>query len=210
MNVITPGRREQHKAATREALQTAALRMFEQNGYDQTTVRDIAAAAGVTERTFFRYFPSKEDLVAAEMLDLIPVLQAYVRARPGDEDPLTAVFYAMVEMTNERGGLGILFSGPPEDLGARKSKRPVLLDFEDGLADALADRMRKAGTAGNERVLGLHAGVLARAAVGAMRVTLEAYVTLPEPEQTLESAEMLMHAAFVALVPDLPEPECAT
>lgn len=199
MNVITPGRRERHKAATRAALQDAALRLFEQNGYAETTVRDIATAAGVTERTFFRYFPSKEDLVEGEMLDLIPVLQEYVRNRPADEDPLTAVLQATIAMTTERGGLGILFSGPPVDFGPRRSRRPALLEFEDGLAAALADRLRAAGDPSSEQTLALRAGVFARAAVGAMRAVLVMYAALPESEQTLETAERLAIEAFAVL-----------
>ena len=55
------GRREANKRATREALSRAAQTLFTEQGFAATTVRDIADAAGVTERTFFRYFESKED-----------------------------------------------------------------------------------------------------------------------------------------------------
>jgi AcrR family transcriptional regulator len=55
--------RERHKSETRTAILSAALDLFEQNGYDQTTVEDIAARAGIAARTFFRYFESKTALV---------------------------------------------------------------------------------------------------------------------------------------------------
>jgi AcrR family transcriptional regulator len=142
--VTQPGRREAHKVATRQALQEAALRMFEQHGYAATTVRDIASAAGVTERTFFRYFPSKEDLVLGEIVDLIPVLQEQVRARPAEEPPYTAVLHALLAIAARRGaGLGIMFSGPPARFlsQATRPAQPVLRELEDGLAHALESRL---------------------------------------------------------------------
>src|SRR4051794_6731637 len=89
------GKRERNKLATRSALRAAANRLFEERGFRQTTVRDIAQAAGVTERPFFRYFTRKQDLGADEALLWLPRLQEEIRARPPDEPPFVAVREAL-------------------------------------------------------------------------------------------------------------------
>ncbi|GAA0330159.1 TetR/AcrR family transcriptional regulator [Actinoallomurus spadix] len=76
------GRRERKKAATRQALADAALRLFLEHGYDQVGIRDIADAADVSTTTLFKHFPSKEALVFDEDAALEAALVAAVRDRP--------------------------------------------------------------------------------------------------------------------------------
>lgn len=85
--------RAQKKAATRRAIQEHALRLFTAHGYDATTVEEIAAAAGVSHMTFFRYFPQKEAVVEADDYD--PLLERLLAARPCDEGPLAALHGAL-------------------------------------------------------------------------------------------------------------------
>lgn len=58
-----PGLREQHKQRTRTAIREEALRLISEHGYAKTTVEQIAEAAGVSHTTFFRYFPTKEQVI---------------------------------------------------------------------------------------------------------------------------------------------------
>jgi AcrR family transcriptional regulator len=58
-----PGLRERKKIKLHRAIQTAALRLFETRGYEHTTVEQIAEAAETSTTTFYRYFPTKEDVV---------------------------------------------------------------------------------------------------------------------------------------------------
>ncbi len=89
-----PNRREARKAETRHNVQEHALRLFLAQGYDATTVEQIATAAGVSHMTFFRHFPTKESVVDTDDYD--PMIAELIRARPADEGPTTAIHRAIV------------------------------------------------------------------------------------------------------------------
>jgi AcrR family transcriptional regulator len=82
-----PDWRQRKKTATRDRIRGCALRLFREQGYDATTVEQIAAAAGVSHMTFFRYFPAKEDValsdrydpLIAEMIQQTPVTQPLIQ-----------------------------------------------------------------------------------------------------------------------------------
>ncbi|MFK0118598.1 TetR family transcriptional regulator [Streptomyces sp. NPDC090994] len=89
--------RERKKQRTRDALLRAALDLFTEQGYEETTVDDIAAAVDVSQRTFFRYFASKQDAAFyVARLAEASFVEA-VRARPADEAPLDALRLALAE-----------------------------------------------------------------------------------------------------------------
>ncbi|WP_456320084.1 acyl-CoA-like ligand-binding transcription factor [Paenibacillus ehimensis] len=90
----TMGLRERKKAKTMAAVQMHALRLFRELGYNATTVEQIAEAAEISPSTFFRYFPTKEDVLLRDNYD--PVLVAAFEAQPSDLSPLQAVRRAFV------------------------------------------------------------------------------------------------------------------
>jgi AcrR family transcriptional regulator len=67
------GLRERKKQKTRESIQRTALRLFEKQGYEETTIEQIAAAAEISPSTFFNYFPTKEDVVLFDAYDPIAI-----------------------------------------------------------------------------------------------------------------------------------------
>jgi AcrR family transcriptional regulator len=79
----------------------AAIALFEERGYDDTTVDDIAAAAGVGRRTFFRYFPSKEDAVALDH-DAVLARVAEMLENAHPDEPTTALLLRAGEAVMDR------------------------------------------------------------------------------------------------------------
>ena len=142
------GRREANKRATRTAIQHAAKRLFAERGYDATTVREIAQAAEVTERTFYRYFEGKEGLIANDAQLWVNRLTGAIRDRPRDEGPLLAVRRAMVQLAHElvqspdAAPIWLFGKQPrPFEVLQRSGSRP-LLRFEQALTEAVLARSR--------------------------------------------------------------------
>nr|WP_243657419.1 TetR family transcriptional regulator [Parafrankia sp. BMG5.11] len=141
-----PGLRERKKARTRAAIQTHALRLFREQGYHATTIEQIIDAAEVSETTFFRYFPTKEDVVLQDDLD--PLIIEAFHDQPADLTPIQAIraairqqFEALTprqrQAVQERTSLII----------AEPALRAAMLDQISQtmllLADAIAERTRR-------------------------------------------------------------------
>jgi AcrR family transcriptional regulator len=140
------GRREANKRATREAVLDAARRLFAERGYEATSVREIADAAGVGERTFYRYFDGKRGVLDDELRRWIEAVAATIRGRPADEPALVAVERAIVTLAeavsaspSTRPSWMFTDSPRPFEVIQQAAVRP-LLRFEDAIAEALAER----------------------------------------------------------------------
>jgi AcrR family transcriptional regulator len=94
-------RRERRVADTRAALVAAAKELFHQKGFTETTVDEIAERADVAQRTFFRYFPSKEAVLFAEFEELHERLLSAFAARPPSEPPFASLYLALHEHVKE-------------------------------------------------------------------------------------------------------------
>src|SRR5262249_28528159 len=100
--------RERRRSRTRLMIQAEAFRLFAEKGYAETTIEEIADAAAISPRTFFRYFPTKEDVVIWDEYD--PLALELLEARPAEE-PLIESFLAVIRET-----LGGLYRHDPERL----------------------------------------------------------------------------------------------
>jgi AcrR family transcriptional regulator len=158
-----PGRRAAHRRATRTALLSAARDLFAARGFEATTVRDIADAAGVTERTFFRYFAVKEELIVDHVLAWVPRLRAAVLARPSAEPPLTAIRRAMSDAKPMSGGSQPSGGLSLDRLGASASGS-LQRRLEHDLTEVVAQRL-----GAQTEATGFQAEVLARTAVAVLR-----------------------------------------
>jgi len=138
------GLRERKKAKTRAAIQQHALRLFLEQGYPETTVEQIAAAAEVSQSTFFRYFATKEDTVLYDQFD--PVMAESFLSQPADMKPLDAVRAALAhvfaQLPREQTDLEVarmrLISAVPE------LRMAVMDQFSSGLnllTSMLAERL---------------------------------------------------------------------
>ena len=144
MTSPTRGLRERHKESTRRSLEDSALRLFAERGYDATTIEAVAAEAGVSPRTFFRYFTAKDEVLdmgwqqrrtqLAELVDAVPA---------GDDDHAAAarVLVAMAEAFEpERDRVLLRARALRSSAALRGRNADTTAAWEQTLADGLARR----------------------------------------------------------------------
>ena len=148
-----------HDSEARIRLQQAALELFGERGYDRTTAAEIAARAGVTERTFFRHFPDKREVLFDGEAILREALTASIRAAPDDLGPLDTVFrsFRSVRQLLEANRP---FSKPRHEVIAAT---PALQERElaktAALAQALAAALQARGATGLQAILAAQTGM---------------------------------------------------
>ncbi|MGA9774754.1 MAG: TetR family transcriptional regulator, partial [Candidatus Dormiibacterota bacterium] len=129
-----PGLRERKKARTKIAIQRQAIRLFLDQGYEGTTVEQIAAAAEVSPSTFFRYFPTKEDVVIRDDYDRL-MLDAF-RAQPRGLTPVQAARAAIRQLAAVLGELS------PEELALEQERAILQLSVPEIRARSIDELLR--------------------------------------------------------------------
>lgn len=146
----------------RERLVVAAVDLFTEQGYDQTTVAQIANRAGVTKSTFFRYFPDKRELLVAGQETLSRLLAEGIAEAPAGATPLEAVAAglrrASGEMTAFNRELGPRLKAAVA-ASAELQERDALKSV--GLAVAMADALKARGVPDPTALVAAELGVLA-------------------------------------------------
>ncbi|MGB2571446.1 TetR/AcrR family transcriptional regulator [Micromonospora citrea] len=181
-----PGLRERKKERTRQALISAALELFAQRGYDATTVADIAAGADVSTRTFFSYFPSKEEILFADTEERLALAFAVIDERRPEDEPVDVLVRAMAVVFEraERFGqvfdravpvrIRMVFSVPSVQGMALRRLLSAQRRLADRLHAAFPDRLDR-----------VEAAAVVGALVGAVVNTLLALVESPEHAEKL-------------------------
>lgn len=136
---------ERKQELVRSELASAAWDLFGKKGYESTTVAQIAAAAGVSRRTFFRYYASKEDVLTATSDDLAEAMLAAMAGRPRDEPPLVSIERALVPVLEGQLKAAHRFRTIIRLLRESRTLRRAMLErhalMEERLATLLADRL---------------------------------------------------------------------
>jgi AcrR family transcriptional regulator len=132
------GLRERKKQQTRESIARAALRLFAERGYDETTLADIAHAANVAPRTIFAYFESKEDILLCEENGFLSRLKRQLDERPAGTTTVDAIreFLSSLEHPDEEAKLRKQVIAANPDLQVKMRGRHAQL--EPMLAESIA------------------------------------------------------------------------
>ncbi|GAA0914233.1 TetR family transcriptional regulator [Virgisporangium ochraceum] len=136
---------DRQRAALRAEITATACALFVEQGFDATTVDQIVETVGISRRSFFRYFGSKEDVLLGDLAARGDAVARGLAARPADEDPWTALRNAMLDAAPET------FADPLADLAVARmmhgspTLRARLFEkrqhWRDALVPLVADRV---------------------------------------------------------------------
>jgi len=142
----------------RGAIWDAAVDLFAERGFEQTTIDDVAQAAGVSTRTFFRYFASKADLMGQGMVRYRELLTEAIHGAPQTFSPLQVVRYTVQKVASEAAAqprarqIVKIASG---SVGAREAQLSRRAEVEDAVTEAFAARYRAGGDIAPRLLTGL-------------------------------------------------------
>jgi AcrR family transcriptional regulator len=167
------GLRERKKERARRELERAALELFEKNGFEGTTIKEIAAAAEMSPRTFFRYFETKEDVIFAHAAEDMEALRTCLARQPMEEGTFAAVRAAMIEwadhLQNDREMIALRARLVNESAGPRRRSAEYRDQIIWSLAEDLTSYPGNEDTGSNVLVVGVCSQTLN---VGAYRWSL--------------------------------------
>ncbi|WP_030240249.1 TetR family transcriptional regulator [Streptomyces sp. NRRL S-350] len=166
-------------AEARRRLQQAALELYRERGFDQTTTAEIAARAGVNERTFFRHFPDKREVLFDGEADLRAALVQAVTEAPDGLQPLETLLLAFRKVERILEGNRPFAEPRLEVIAVTPALRERDLAKAASLADAMAGALRQRGVA--DRL----AGLAAQSGWAAFHHAVHAWID--DPSQSLDA-----------------------
>jgi AcrR family transcriptional regulator len=192
--------RDRKRARTRKALVDAATELFDRNGYEQTTVAEIAAAAEIGTRTFFSYFASKEDLLFPESDARVQATIEAIAARRPEDGPaevllraLRAVGERSEDAANRRAALQLRLVRTVPVLRGRALQ--IQLDAQREIAGQLAEAFP-------DQLDEISAAALTGAFIGAVSGALQALLdNADRPDDPAALMAAVREATDVALAP---------
>jgi AcrR family transcriptional regulator len=146
ISTLTPSKHELNRAHTRASLEAAAWRHFLSDGYEKTTVSSIAESAGVSERTFFRHFDSKEAVLFGDWRSQLEILSRDIIEASPDLEPLSVVRAAVVALVRryddqgDRNAIRVRLMDESESVSTYE-RRVIHREWEDAIAAAVAHRL---------------------------------------------------------------------
>jgi len=162
------GRRSQKKQQTQNDIIAAALELFDEWGYDETSIEEIAEAAGVSRRTFFRYFPSKDAVVFPHSEARLAIFQSMLASHRKKDDPLDTLQNAFVTIGEDYMANRKLIGKQSRVIRAT----PSLADHDQNLDLAWEETVAQFLQKHHRRCDKSNAGLVAGALVGALRAAI--------------------------------------
>ncbi len=165
------GLRERKRRQTRQRIAETGLKLFTANGYEATTLDAITQASGISRRTFFYYFKSKEEILLAWQSGLPDTFRAAVFAESADQPPLDATRNALLKLavqfkSEQAVSIGRILRS--NEL-LRASNQAKYLQMEQAAFEALCERWPQARRRKALRIV-------AMVSVGALRLAIDTWV----------------------------------
>ena len=183
------------RPGTRERLQATALELFRERGFDGTTVADIAAAAEVTERTFFRHFADKREVLFSGQEDFVRLFVEPIEQAPADTAPSELIRRAL-------DGAATFF---PEERRAWSRRRQPVIDADPALQERELAKLAGLGSTLGEvlRERGVREPAATLAAQTAVTVFHLAFTRWIDPDEDRSMVDLSHErlAALASLVP---------